>query len=201
MHIKNIFKSASARDKADARRAALNKLNSYGTTPFFDAIEKGEVSEVKKMLKDGAEVDTRTAQQGFISGLLVKVPYRAGATPLHAACLLGAADIVAVLLKKGADANAKDVDGHTPMDYAVLSFGYYKDELARRENSFFTTQGKKQRMADKMHDYADIVAHLRAQGGTAGMFEVPDALKQDALDAPAPAQAPFSHKKSLPRLP
>lgn len=59
---------------------------------------------------------------------------RSGATTLHVAARLGAADAVRVLLSQGADADAKDKYGWTARQWATLySRDHVADELAGAE--------------------------------------------------------------------
>lgn len=60
---------------------------------------------------------------GFLVGLhlLAEEPAPAGSTPLHRAALRGDAETVAALIRAGADVNATNVAGATPLHYGVGS--------------------------------------------------------------------------------
>jgi hypothetical protein len=89
--------------------------------------EKGRVSRnyllrkvdglwrVERALKDGEKVNTKTGK--------VELFVSAGGKTLCEAAAKGDQELVKVLLKKGADVNAKDTKGMTPLVYAVLG-GY-----------------------------------------------------------------------------
>lgn len=175
---REIFRRASEEQKARQRREAINRTNMHGTNMFFEAIESGRLDEVRKLYSEGAELDTRTTSRGFISSMTVSVPYGVGATPLHAACLLGAPDIVDFLIEKGADVRAKDAEGHTPMDYAILSHSYYEAEFDRKASSRFTFQRTVDKMQNKVEDYENVILQLQRQGGKPGMFALPEKFGQ-----------------------
>ena len=67
---------------------------------LFRAINQGDIKLVEKLLKKGARVMARNAQQR---------------TPLHAATFHGLDAIASLLLKKGADPHARDENGKTPL--------------------------------------------------------------------------------------
>lgn len=60
---------------------------------FFEAVDKHNLKEVKRFLKEGMQVDAC---------------YRDNVTALHRACSAGHLDIVEFLLEKGADVNKAD---------------------------------------------------------------------------------------------
>lgn len=177
---KEIFKRANEDQKSRQRRIAVNQINGHGTNMFFQAIESGKLDEVMKIFDQGAMLDARTTSQGFLSSMTVKVPYSVGATPLHAACLLGSPDIVTFLLDQGADVRAKDSDGHTPLDYAILSHSYYEQDFDRKLSSRFTFQSSVEKAQNKVEQYEDVILTLQRRGARTGMFAMPDKFKPDA---------------------
>ena len=65
------------------------------------ASSKGEVSEVKRLLKEGADPNARFGGDGE--------------TPLHRAASAGRKEVVEILLGAGSDANAATAEGATPL--------------------------------------------------------------------------------------
>ena len=69
---------------------------------LFDAILNNRISKIKRLLKQGADVNAITR----------------GDTPLLWAIAMGYYDIVKFLIDNGADVNAKDKTGWTPLHQA-----------------------------------------------------------------------------------
>ena len=108
-----------------------------GDTPLHKAARIGDVSEVKKLLAKGAEVNAETsdgwtplheaASKGHLNvvkallakGAAVNAKNKYGYTPLHYAARHGHLDVVKALLAKGAEVDAKNKDGKTPLHYAA----------------------------------------------------------------------------------
>ncbi len=65
------------------------------------------------LIKGGADVHARIRRSVD--------NFERGMTPLHAAVREDASEVAAVLLEHGADVNAKDSYGHTPLRYASVS--------------------------------------------------------------------------------
>jgi ankyrin repeat protein len=88
-----------------------NRALRYGGTPLRAAIYSRGVTEadilsvVEALLEYGARVDAHD-------------PY-VGATPLHYAAKGGLAQVVGLLLSRGAEKDARDDNGETPMHYAA----------------------------------------------------------------------------------
>ena len=70
---------------------------------LFSAAQRGEIEEVKRLLAEGVDVNSRT---------------RYGGTPLAFAVDKGNVELVEVLLAAGADVNAKDNRQLTSLDLA-----------------------------------------------------------------------------------
>jgi ankyrin repeat protein len=90
-----------------------NSTNKYKRTSvnadLFDAVEDGDLKEVKSALNQGADVNAMNAY---------------GWTPLMVASLNDYTVIVKLLLESGADANVKDDEGSTALNVA-RSYGYH----------------------------------------------------------------------------
>lgn len=77
----------------------------YDVTPLGNAIIKGDIETVKKFIEYGVNVN-----ESFN-----------GITPLMLAARSNKAEIVKLLLEKGADADLKDEKGNTAAKYAQMS--------------------------------------------------------------------------------
>lgn len=187
MGARHLFNRESAKEKKERkereRREALNRPNRHGTNLFFKAVESGKLSEVAQGLREGADIMARTTQRGFFSSMAASTPYNIGATPLHAACLLGSPDIVSFLIEKGADPEAKDDAGHTPLDYAILGHGYYQSDLAKKESSRFVMQRFVDRAADRVEKFEQIIEKLLSCKVQPAMFEMPEKFKASSAGA------------------
>jgi ankyrin repeat protein len=73
--------------------------------PILAAAYNGNIEAVKQHLAAGTDVDVKG---GFADG-----------TSLHYAAANGHKEIAELLITKGADVNAKDEDGGTPLDVAI----------------------------------------------------------------------------------
>jgi ankyrin repeat protein len=73
--------------------------------PIFSAIERGDQATVKRLLRSGKGSLDSTNEEGN--------------TPLHEAVRRCDYDMVATLIKLGANVNAKGEYGNTPLNYAV----------------------------------------------------------------------------------
>jgi ankyrin repeat protein len=80
-------------------------LQSKNST-LIAAATKGDLVEVKRLLKEGAETDGPNAKNSY------------GWTALILASMNGHKEIVELLLKNGADIEAKDSDGRTALMWA-----------------------------------------------------------------------------------
>ncbi|CAG2138418.1 hypothetical protein LMG19282_01493 [Cupriavidus campinensis] len=90
-----------------SRGADVNARGENGETPIWGAADS---EGVELLVAAGAEVNARVTRGGEL--------YSRGATPLHKAVRLSNADLVAALIKAGANVRAVDADGVTPLHYA-----------------------------------------------------------------------------------
>ena len=81
-------------------------------TPLYEEVLYGNVSEVKRLIAGGANVNFKTTRRA-------KNP---GRTPLYVAAFIGNAPIIKLLLEHGADPNisSRADDGRTPLHEAVV---------------------------------------------------------------------------------
>ena len=117
--------------------ADLEATHAYGMTPLVNSIKWGRAEVIKLLVEKGADVNVTNilGRTPLIMSAVygwhepVKILLNGGArtdvkdknyqrTALHFAALNGHLGIVAELLKKDIDVNAKDADGKTPLDYA-----------------------------------------------------------------------------------
>lgn len=128
---------------------ALPQVRHVGATPFFLAAAGGDVEMMRLLLASGANPKqgtdegttplmaaagvgqlrerAATKQKGAYEATLlaielgndVKATAAGNRTALHGAAQTGANDIVELLVKKGADLNAKDKYGQTPLSIAL----------------------------------------------------------------------------------
>jgi ankyrin repeat protein len=88
----------------------VNRRNPDGSTPLQWAVFNGDVAEVRRLLRAGADL---------------KIANNYGATPMGLAAEVGNADIIAVLLEAGANPDSPDPDGMTAL-LAVARTGNVK---------------------------------------------------------------------------
>ncbi|SEL04466.1 Ankyrin repeat-containing protein [Aquimarina amphilecti] len=81
------------------------ELNINKVDPFFMAVIKGDLDTVAKMIEEGSDVNLRLD----------------GKTPLMYAARYNRADIIRLLIGKGAYLQAKDDKGNTALKFAELA--------------------------------------------------------------------------------
>ncbi|MBK27756.1 MAG: hypothetical protein CMO77_02875 [Verrucomicrobiales bacterium] len=100
-------------------------LNSEATyqndKPVHEAAADGDISAVMKYLDSGIQLS---------SNYDIKKTY--GGNPLFSAVFNGHNDIVKLLISKGADINSTDINGETPLDWAISKNLIETDILLRK---------------------------------------------------------------------
>lgn len=84
----------------------VNKRNERGETSLHMAAIRGDLSQVKELIRLGANVNVKDF---------------AGWTPLHEACNMGCYEVAKVLIAAGADVNTQGLDDDTPLHDAASS--------------------------------------------------------------------------------
>ena len=116
--------------------ADINARDNFGETPLQEAVYKGNLELVKLLLKKGAKFDTIDNRGKTLPHSLVCREYREcrRRSKYHEYCcrirkhttvFTGYEDTARYLIKKGADVNARDNSGNTPLYYAN-KYGYRK---------------------------------------------------------------------------
>ncbi|XP_058230597.1 ankyrin repeat domain-containing protein 31 [Hemibagrus wyckioides] len=93
------------------KRRNIQRKNYLGETLLHQACKKGNLPEVKRLIKDGININ---------------ISDNAGWTALHEACVEGYPDVVEELLRAGANVTSRGMEGFTPLHDAVLSGKYEK---------------------------------------------------------------------------
>jgi len=104
----------------------VDKLDEHGMTALMVAAGKGDRAEVARLVAAGADVNARVPSRdlrelvAFLSWMQQLPESDIGYTPMHYAVLGGDADVVRLLLARGATPNPEARGSMTPMDLAVL---------------------------------------------------------------------------------
>ena len=130
--LEDVKRLLAAGTPADARDA-------LGSTPLLDAAWSGDIEIAKCLLDHGADVNAHHRESGStplqyavltgrteMTKLLLSAhasvsgEYRDGQSLLHVAAVRGYAPIIDLLVQAGANVQALDANGNTPLDSAVL---------------------------------------------------------------------------------
>jgi len=95
-------------DFAVKKGANPNEQANSGWRPIFNAVYKGKMKALAALIENGADLDSRDADENTPLILVLKTPGNNG-------------EIAKYLIEKGADVNARDAMGFTPLMIAARS--------------------------------------------------------------------------------
>lgn len=117
-------------------------IHCHGTAPIHNHVTNNRLEQLKLLVSLGADVDLKMKSPGeFYHQVYGWVG--TGGTALHIAAVAGYDEAVEVLVELGADVNATDKDGKTPLDLAK------KDEIIRFLKTHDAKTGRELRGEDK----------------------------------------------------
>jgi ankyrin repeat protein len=142
MHQQEVYSAVASGDGArlrehlETRPESVHEHDRDGCTPLLVAARDGHLEAVKVLVERGADIEARDP--------LYK------RSPLAWATFHAHPDVAEFLLKNGADANASDAYGNTPLKTATMGRQGAWDEW----------------VSCSPHDYETLVGLLRAHGAT-----------------------------------
>lgn len=89
----------------------IDKMDKEGLTKLYRASADGQADVVQQLLVQGADVNRKS----FYAGAKNSEGAKNGTTALHAVANRGHFHIVKILVEKGANVNARDINGCTPL--------------------------------------------------------------------------------------
>jgi len=135
--------------------------------PILAAAYNGNIEAVKQHLAAGTDVNVKG---GFADG-----------TPLHYAAANGHKEIAELLIEKGADLNAKDEDGGTPLDVAI---SFNRTEIADLIRVIGGKTGEELQPPSQLLPIPDNLVVLTFDDGNKSDFaNVPKVLKKHGFGA------------------
>lgn len=165
-------------DKTD-----VNIRDGGGLSPLLIAIVERD-AESRDLLRDRSpQKDATTTMYDAIAGgntaqlaqILTAKPYLTfshlpdGSTPLHIAALWGTLGCATELIKRGADINARDARGFTPLHYALRN---PTGRFARRSLNMSTFLLSKKANPNSATPSGDAPLHLAARAGSSELISL-----------------------------
>lgn len=167
--------------------AELNATTEDGRTPLFLAVSFGAPESVKALVEKGADINladksgitpfiyaVKTGEKNLVELLLNHkanlnaVDKVTGRTVLHESAARGYSAIVDLLLKNGADKNAKDKSGFTPLSYAIKHGNQKAAEILKQAGAEYVkcdeNLGFAKYLAEPMKDGEAYIWYLKHSG-------------------------------------
>lgn len=182
MSFRDIFRRATAAEKRAKQKAAANKINLRGTSDLFIAVEHNNLNDIRRLLREGADINGRSKTPGTFAGMVFDVPYAAGSTPLHAAALGASPAAARLLLQNKADVNVRNNDGYTALDYALMSHAWLDVAHQRKKQSMLSTDRSVATAAENLAAGRKTVMTLLEYGAKTGLLDLPAQFR----DSPEP---------------
>lgn len=156
--------------KRDFKEAATPKDKA-----LFKALEHDDSFELFRLLESGADANALSQTPGFFRKLMYETPYAPKSSPLHLAALAGNRLSVLLLLRYGAELNAVNAEGQTPLDYALTNLGHYESLKAAPKKILGLRFGAKAKKIDQnILRYELVVKALLRAGAAPGLFRLPE---------------------------
>jgi ankyrin repeat protein len=177
--------------------ADVNAASALGTTALIDAITGTQIDAVELLLASGANPNAEIKHHGTVRHGPVQIAHL---TALMAAAPYGTPSLVTKLLRAGADVNARDVRGMTPLMLAVASDAQNAAVVQAMLDAGADPNAKSTAGAtvlDWATNFGDprVIAALKRAGARGGARPMPPQLKPRAHDDIAAAL-----ERSLPLL-
>lgn len=102
-----------------AKGADVNAMNNNGFTPLLCALQRRNENLAELLITRGADVNVGAGVRPPSPPAPKPGPVVIIHTPLHYAARLGYLKVVELLIAKGANVNARNLDGNTPLYEAV----------------------------------------------------------------------------------
>ena len=200
---KNAAEQRFVTARSNTENTVQEGLPSTSPTDTKAALETDSVVTTPQKVKTDTEavkalVDS-LEKQGRLEEALKKT-YARGRTLLHIAAAEGTAEQVKILAKAGADVNAKDINGYTPL---ILAAQRGNAETVKALLDSLKSQGKCKKALKKIDDWGRTALHLAAEEGHALVVEqlIGEGAKVDTKDrlgrTPLMLAAQYGHEGAV----
>ncbi len=166
-----------------------NTYDSYGLTPLMWAAVKGDAEKALDLIAQGADVNAGCGAPRF----WLSHDYTPMTTPLHMAAYHGNRAVVEMLLRHGADMNAKNDAGETPLDCAINMKNSADGRHVRKTRSSWPSQALQKsfrKIDDMRRRYDAVVGVLAASGATTALYSLPEGFEGQVKSLPAAKDRP-----------
>ncbi len=160
---------------------SINEKTSDGATPLLllcmslSHSSEAKVKNAVSLIKHGANVNLAVrVNEVIVIAILIRVTQdKYGWTPLHAALYVGDWSLASLLLEHGADINAQDTKGITPLMALIYGFRHIEqlgfDDFESEWSKLVTSFNVDLTLVDRSFNRS--LVHLMAAVGSPAMFE------------------------------